>query len=323
MAGRRLVDVAKLFNASRSVAQKHVALRSTQYEVYNKTSTLAKAVKSQTDRITLTAAAAIALSKRFSEEAPSYARAAAARAAGTQYDDIIKRGTVARDTPREDTTEGLQKDLRRDQSAQNTTKAAQPKEDLEIKQEDALRRPLPDGTIPSTGPTLEQEKQGQDIPLKRPVPATSEEPNAEDNDARIRQKDDGLEPVQSPESTIPLPKKPVPEPLKTQEEIPEGINTDVFHSKRVARILGSDAFSRKEHLERKSMGRHPLDDRPIAPASPAPHMQSNEGNQRSGVEKPVQHTSSTQRIESITSDLAQNNEPSIQTSQVRFLHIPA
>ena len=63
MAGRRLVDAAKLFNASKSVAQKHIALRSSQWDAYNKTSSLAKAVKSQTDRVTLTAAAAIALSQ--------------------------------------------------------------------------------------------------------------------------------------------------------------------------------------------------------------------------------------------------------------------
>jgi aarF domain-containing kinase len=32
-----------------------------------------------------------------------------------------------------------------------------------------------------------------------------------------------------------------------QEELPEGINTDIFHSTKVAKMLGSDPYSRKEH----------------------------------------------------------------------------
>lgn len=73
MAGRRLLDLAKLVDASRNVAKQHLELRAKQLDVYNKTSTLAKAVKHQTDRVTLTAQAATALAKRLNEEAPRYA----------------------------------------------------------------------------------------------------------------------------------------------------------------------------------------------------------------------------------------------------------
>ena len=60
MAGRRLIDAAKLFNASRSIVKQHINLRSQQLDVYSKTSILAKTVKNQTDRVTLTAKAAVA-----------------------------------------------------------------------------------------------------------------------------------------------------------------------------------------------------------------------------------------------------------------------
>ncbi|XP_014559972.1 hypothetical protein COCVIDRAFT_90496 [Bipolaris victoriae FI3] len=243
MAGRRLVDAAKLFNASRGVAQQHIALRSNQWDAYTKTSSLAKAVKNQTDRVTLTAAAAIALSQRFSEEAPSYAKAAADRATGGQWtqqtwksqpshsEDIPRRETVNKDqAPAGSVKEGVEQDHHYDRSTQNTVNTPPPTEELEVEQREAPRSPLPDGTIPSNGLTLEQEDKGKDVFSERPVPETSKDPLAQD---------------------------------QIEDDIPEGINTDVFHSKRVARMLGSDPFSRKEYAERKSNGRHPLDDRPV------------------------------------------------------------
>src|ERR1700761_7042368 len=67
MAGRRLLDVARIVQATRSIAKKHVALRSQQYDIYSKTTTLARAAKEQTDRVTLTVQAAIAIAQRLGE----------------------------------------------------------------------------------------------------------------------------------------------------------------------------------------------------------------------------------------------------------------
>ena len=64
MSIRRLLDAIALFKAARGVVSKHAALRSHQLDVYNKTSSLAKAVKNQTDRVTLTVQAASALARR-------------------------------------------------------------------------------------------------------------------------------------------------------------------------------------------------------------------------------------------------------------------
>ena len=72
MTGRRLLDVAAIVKASRGVAAKHVALRQHQLDVYSKTSSLAKAIKSQTDRVTLTVNAASKLAERFSGPAPNH-----------------------------------------------------------------------------------------------------------------------------------------------------------------------------------------------------------------------------------------------------------
>ncbi|KAI9661440.1 MAG: hypothetical protein M1829_006271 [Trizodia sp. TS-e1964] len=45
MAGKRILDIAALVNASRVVAKKHVQLRSHELDVYSKTSTIGKAIK--------------------------------------------------------------------------------------------------------------------------------------------------------------------------------------------------------------------------------------------------------------------------------------
>lgn len=412
MAGRRLVDAAKLFNASKSVAQKHIALRSSQWDAYNKTSTLAKAVKNQTDRVTLTAAAAIALSQRFSEEAPSYTRAAADRATNTQWtqqhEDIPRRKTVKAEAPVKGGREGVEQDHHYDRSGKNTVKAPPPTEELEVEQKKAPRSPLPDGTIPSNGLTLLQEEKGQDTFFERPVNEAPKDPLAQDQGEQIQHEEEGIKPVESTESTIPLPGQPkgastqsteaipahandpqqppvspqaeklqkghdrdvfytrsvesqpttssqpqsqiptvagtkqksdehvkdanlnqdvfynTPKPGQEQveDEVPEGINLDVFHSKKVARMLGSDPSSRKEFPERKAGGRHPLDDRPVSsrhPLDDRPLPSTQPPSKPSASVAPVQEArpaTTSKEMEDLASQLAQDVQSNAAASEV-------
>jgi aarF domain-containing kinase len=410
MAGRRLVDAAKLFNASKSIAQKHIALRSNQLDAFNKTSSLAKAVKDQTDRVTVTAAAAIALSKRFSDEAPSYARAAAEHATGTQrqHENIPRRETVRQDEPVRRANEGLEQDHHYDRSEQNSAVRPPPEAELEIEQKEAPRRPLPDGTIPSAGVTLEQEEGGQDTFSGRSMPEAPKEPLAEDLNDQPQQ-DEGIKPVESDESTIPLPGKPggdssvaadtipshandpqqppkssrieglqtghdrdvfysrsvesqpapplrprsqIPTHTETkqasdehvedkqlnqdvfyavsessqqqqntpqqatipeQEELPDGINTDIFHSPKVAKMLGSDPGFRKEHPRSKTPSKNPF----IPPQYQAGHghsASSDEQTQRSKTEIPAQATQSKtteKEMQDLASQLAQDAQSNV------------
>jgi aarF domain-containing kinase len=397
MAGRRLVDAAKLFNASKSIATKHIALRSSQLGSFNKTSTLAKAVKNQTDRITLTAAAAIELSKRFSDEAPAYARAAAEQATGTpkHHENIPRRESVERDVGVSGSKEGLEQDHHYDRSEQNTAVTPPPKEELEIEQKEAPRRPLPDGTIPSSGVTLEQEEKGRDTFSERPVAEPPKDPLAEEKQDQTRQEDEGINPVESDESTIPLPgqprgqssaasetipshandlqQPPIPSTIKElqkghdrdvfysrsvesqpspssrprmqipnhaatkqtsdehvddkhlnqdvfysvsesgqQAELPEGINTDIFHSPKVAKMLGSDAFSRKERAKRQGPSINPF----IPPQYQAGHGHESKSSQQTQQSKPEQATQSPQsqttetEMHNLASQLAQDAQSS-------------
>ncbi|KAF1933501.1 ABC1-domain-containing protein [Didymella exigua CBS 183.55] len=304
MAGRRFVDVAKLFQASKSIASKHITLRSQQFEAYQKTSTLAKAVKSQTDRVTLTAAAAVSLYQRSNEAAPAYTKVAPERSAptSTQHADITRKETVERHISEHGIREGVPQDHHYDRSGQTTAAQPPPEEELHIRQAKAPCRPLPDGTIPSAGETLGQEK-GRDTFSERLVTEAPKDPlaNEQTYDRGVfYTRSVGAQSKSSAQPRSQIPSKTVdnqgsdrhveeaglnqdvfyatPKPGQQrqeqnqaarplEEDIPEGINTDVFHSKRVARMLGQDRYSRKEHLRStvsRGTGKHPLDDRPIA-----------------------------------------------------------
>ena len=150
MAGKRLLDVAALFNASRGVVQKHVALRAKQVDVYNRTSTLAKAVKNQTDRVTETAKAASFLASRLNESGPAWTSEAAqspAESQGSQDGPIPSKESIEpSQTPKP--KDGIEQDHFYERSTGNSSTDPIPEDDLEIQQEKADSYPLPDGTIP-------------------------------------------------------------------------------------------------------------------------------------------------------------------------------
>ncbi|KAF2676701.1 ABC1-domain-containing protein [Lentithecium fluviatile CBS 122367] len=361
MAGRRLIDAAKLFNASKSVAQQHIKLRSQQLDVFSKTSTLAKAAKSQTDRLTLTVEAALALSKRLNEEVPRYASAAAQRATGIRDGDTPQTDNVRTEKTQEGTIEEIEHDRHYGRSGRNTTAEAPAEDELDVQQEKARRRPLPDGTIPSAGVT--DDAKGKGTFSRQTVPEPPEGPLAEPQTQR--QMGQGLRPVESKASTIPTPGHPsgvstdetggpqqssecipshanvpyrpppsprvqklrdghdrdvfyarsveskpasvsspktqipkhtediqesddhvqdgqlnqdvhysVPEPAQEQvqreelthqvadpeqDEVPEGVNTDVFRTQKVTKMLGGNPYKHKDHLDLKGVTRTPRD----------------------------------------------------------------
>ncbi|KAI9766797.1 MAG: hypothetical protein M1840_006272 [Geoglossum simile] len=145
MAGRRLLDVASLLHASRSVARKHVALRAHQLDVYTNTSAIAKAVKSQTNRVAQTAKAAAALAQRL-DGSPS-ASEQQGRTAGPTVPDGASRG-------------GLRQVHFHEPLETSTVAIASPQGGLEARQEKEDRHSLPDGIIPIRTNVLVQDKDG-------------------------------------------------------------------------------------------------------------------------------------------------------------------
>jgi aarF domain-containing kinase len=359
MAGRRLIDAAKLFNAGKSIAQQHVKLRSQQLDVYSKTSSLAKAAKSQTDRVTLTLDAAVKLSRRMNEEAPRYAEEAARRASEVYNGDVSRAGTVQMDT-----YETEARSQNHGQGEKRTDSAAE--DELNVQQEKARRRPLADGTIPSTGTTLEHETREQahsdTIPSHandpyRPPPTPQVSKLQADHDRDVfyarsveSKNEQSLSPkVQIPEHTEDVQKSDehvrdsqlnqdvyyaVPKPgqeqtqkerlphkvaVPEQDDVPEGINTDVFRTQRVAKMLGGNPYKRKDELDLKGAARTPQDNTKTAVGHDQDtfNVRSSGQSRPSAPEQPAaktQDTTAEKEMQDLASELAKDAETTATTA---------
>jgi len=149
MSGRWLLDAAALLGASRRVASKHVALRNHQLDKYNKTSSLAKAIKSQTDRVTLTARAATAIAEKFNEAGPQYTGPPHVQQTSTAIKPVPSKDSVDGNRVVSSQPEGLQQDHHYERSDGNYTQHPVPDSSLYIHQEKATEDPLPDRTTSS------------------------------------------------------------------------------------------------------------------------------------------------------------------------------
>lgn len=154
MSGRRLLDVAAVLKASRAVASKHLAYRGNQLDGYNKTSSLARAVENQTDRVALTIRAASALAVRLSGQGGEYSTHAGQSSTPAQDASIPSKASVEGSPVEVEDKQGLAQDHFYQKSEENTT--ANPVQDsqIKVKQEKANKRPLPDGSIPPAGASL-------------------------------------------------------------------------------------------------------------------------------------------------------------------------
>ncbi|CAG8974759.1 hypothetical protein HYALB_00000370 [Hymenoscyphus albidus] len=238
MSGRRLLDLAALLSASRGVAQKHIALRSRQLDVYNRTSTVSRALRSQTERVTETLRAATVLASRLNESAPEWTYEAedTSRATHNGKEEPSPRKDLPEVVPDVGSKEGVEQDHHYDRSPANSSTDAPPEE--EVHQEKADRYPLPDGTIPPKDFSENRREIDSDSTSVRSQTETSKQPL----------KNEGLEPKSTGESTIPVPKhpSPLPDQLKTEFQIPSK-TADAFDDSVDKEKEGHDeeSFSRR------------------------------------------------------------------------------
>lgn len=280
MAGKRLLDAARLFSATRNIAGQHFKIRSEQLETWNKTSTVAKAVKNQTDRVTLTLQAASALAQRFNEERPSYT----AQSTATRDEEPVPRqGTVAQKMGDVTVRQGLQQDHHYRREEENTMSETAKHEDLGVQQEKSATYPTADGTIPS-----------RDAPVDSALPASQLEPESD---------------------SIPK-QEAVP---KQGEDFPGGINTDIFHSPRVAELLGQKKKDGRAKQDMRMQGARntPIDRtglhkgkyqdtfnvRESAPAASAASSEAVE-KMNTSINTPTQSSESPEDMQSLAAELS-------------------
>ena len=199
MSGRRLLDAVAIYKASRGVASKYVALRKHQWENYNKTSSLARAVKDQTDRITLTVKAASALSERFNSASPLYSTEVPQKRNLDPKNSIPSRAS-APGADRAEAKQGLERDYFYQRSERNSTTGQPPESEQCIEQEQAKRYPLPDDSVP---PVVVDRNITQEQDAFSDVPRT-EPPKSPLSEDKVDQ-DEALKPASSGRSSIPDP----------------------------------------------------------------------------------------------------------------------
>ena len=253
MSGRRLLDAAAIFKASRGVLAKHLTLRQHQLDNYNNTSSLSKAVKSQTDRVTLTVKAASVLAERFNGPGPGYTT----KALQSEWvGQSLKNGNRASPTQGK---EELEKDHFRERSERNTRTEQSPQHDINVNQEKPQSHPLPDGSVlvrggtPKTGAQdvfklrveLEQEQNAFSSPSQSNGSNTSALPmvklptNTEDTqESDEHVPDDQInQDVFYSSKTKDQERLPYNEAVPDHDELPEEAYSGIFQSRKVSKML--------------------------------------------------------------------------------------
>lgn len=242
MAGKRLLDAAKLFGAARSIAKQHANIRAEQWEIYSQTSSLAKAVKSQTDRFTVTAGAAYAIAKRLSETEAGPVNVRSSRRDGA-HDAPIPR-QESRGTAQDGVQGGLDQDHHYRPSEQNSAVDPAPQGELNVAQEKPGRYPLADGTIPSEGAQIGTSgPQGRDTYGERP----QGEPHQEHLSRESGESELGV--AQEKPARYPLPAGTIPTDGSTHGGSPSRQGKDTFNERP-----GSEAAP--DHLAERGSAKH-------------------------------------------------------------------
>ncbi|KAK4569866.1 hypothetical protein LTR86_002835 [Recurvomyces mirabilis] len=275
MAGKRLLDAAKLINASTSIAKQHYGLRKQQWDVYTRTSSLAKAVKSQTDRVTVTAVAAAELAKRFNETGPAWQQ---------------QEGRDSRSRQR-DAAESKQSGTWEDNDG------LRPGYDAQAATTDSSRDAGSDASDSLRKRTLQRQAE-QQIPARAADAQPVEKLGGQDT---YSVRPDHIAPELSslPRTKIPKHAEDAPQP---NEIISEGLNTDVFSSRKVAGMLGHSSPELKNpYANRQKMAPTPLPEMVAARERWEKERQA----QVTAAEQPSQRPPAESRaVDSDTQDLA-------------------
>ncbi|SMR59648.1 unnamed protein product [Zymoseptoria tritici ST99CH_1A5] len=244
MAGKRLLDAAKLFSAGGSVAKHHFNIRRDQWQLFTRTSGLAKAVKGQTDRVTVTAGAAIELAKRFNEKEQI-------RRDSPQPQDYGGREPSGNDWVKERVDEAASnaqaaaRELGLDTVASGINQArAQASDDgslASLRREREIQQAKSEVVRPPAE-SVQTESAGQDTFNERP---NTRAPDLEEHSSKLSSSRLPEHAERYPEGEK-LPEKELnqdvfPSPSESADTPPEGVVTDIFHSRKVARVLGESA----------------------------------------------------------------------------------
>nr|POE76213.1 protein abc1 like, mitochondrial [Quercus suber] len=317
MAGKRLLDAAKLINAGTAVAKQHFVIRREQWELYTRTSGVGRAVKSQTDRVTVTASAAYELAKRFNETGPSWQQGQQ-RAEETVR--AISKAATGKDAS--DTSEGVVQAAGEifepdDKTNRSSTISPSPTAD--------------DGTLSSLRKRELQRQAERQIPVYQ-----ADADKTVDSFVGQDTFSERSETITPGLSSLPRAKVPqrsgdvqsgdvhVTEDGMNQdvyysaggdgatsaEKLPEGVETDIFHSPRVSKMLGRTS----KVSENPYAGRQKLPPKPLPEMLAAQNRREKEKLQSpAGATNERQSTAPTDagdaEVQDLAASIAQETQP--------------
>ena len=232
MAGKKLLDLAALVNASRPVVQHHLALRKRQLDVFAMNSSLVKAVKLRTNPVIQTIRAAAYFSQRLGGSSKRYY---STFSLGRSYDLSTSNRWMTIDSQQERSSSSQdRRQAQRQSESQIPSSAATPSSN-DLNDPDAARLAKDRDQDVFYTRTEESGPVFSELPRSKIPKHTEATQGGGDLGGSIGAINSKW--FYSPKGhqrTEPLPKvEAVPE----QEQAPGGINTDVFHSPRVAKLL--------------------------------------------------------------------------------------
>lgn len=237
MSGKRLLDAAKLASAGRAVGAKHFDLRRQQWRVWTEGSGLGRAVKSQTDRVTVTAGAAWQLARRVGEREVKPAWDEGMRDAKEKVKEEIVRGGDGWRAATSAGEEGLKK-----RQAQRMAE-----EQIPAVEADGLG-----GLQDKAGDARDtfNERVGHVSPELSSLPRVKLPQHLADGqggDAHVEEKGLNQDVYYTAKSDA------------MQEEVPEGVDVNIFSSSKVSRALGRSGGDKvNPYAGRKKMAAQPL-----------------------------------------------------------------
>ena len=232
MAGKKLVDLAALVNASRPVVQHHIALRKSQLDVFAMNSSLVKAVKLRTDPIIQTIRAAAYFSQRLGGSSKRYHSTISS---GRGLDLLVSNRWVTIDSQqgRSSSSQGRRQAQRQSESPIPSSATTPSSNDLNDPDAASLTKDHDQDVfytrIKESGPVFSELPRSK-IPKHTEVAQRvgDQGGNSGAINSEFFYSSKGHQDAES------LPKvEAVPE----RDQVPDGINTDVFHSPRVAKLV--------------------------------------------------------------------------------------
>lgn len=221
MAGKRLLDLVTVLNVSREVVKKSLGLRTEELELYNKTSSLSKALRSQSERITDTIKAASFFANRLNEsnisenssktsnttvESLEFSQSNQGLKSSTSNSESFTPNKIKNSTERKSYESLILSSV----SEKRLKRSSKNDQECETSKSDQI-----------LGTSQDDEK----VVLEESMQLSNE------NAKFLHDKEN-----QSP---------PIVQPITENHQIPEEVNTNLFHSPKVARLLGGNTQRKK------------------------------------------------------------------------------